>query len=85
MGRFCYFTAGVLTYCQFASIEVFMRLSRLTQAVAVVTAALILTACGSDSDTATAIIDGTPPLLTTDSNFTDGYSAVAAVFVSGQV
>ncbi len=62
-----------------------MRLSRLTQAVAVVTAALILTACGSDSDTATAIIDGTPPLLTTDSNFTDGYSAVAAVFVSGQV
>lgn len=62
-----------------------MRLSRLTQAVAVVTAALILTACGNDSDTATAIIDGTPPLLTTDSNFTDGYSAVAAVFVSGQV
>lgn len=42
-----------------------MRLFRLTQAVAVVTAALILTACGSDSDTATAIIDGTPPLLTT--------------------
>lgn len=64
-------------------IEVFMRLSHLTQAVALITATLLLTACGDDSDT--TIIDGTPPLLTTDSNFTDGYSAVAAVFVSGQV
>ena len=62
-----------------------MRLSHLTQAVAVVIAAFIVTACGNDSDTATAIIDRTPPLLTTDGNFIDGYSAVAAVFVSGQV
>ena len=61
-----------------------MRLSHLTQAVALISATLILTACGNDSDD-TTIIDGTPPLLTTDSNFTDGYSAVAAIFVSGQV
>lgn len=60
-----------------------MSFSPLTQAIAFITAALILTACGDDSDT--TIIDGTPPLLTTDSNFTDGYSAVAALFVSGQV
>ncbi|HCR88646.1 MULTISPECIES: RCC1 domain-containing protein [Psychrobacter] len=61
-----------------------MRLSRLSQAVALISATLMLTACGNDSDDNT-IIDGTPPLLTTDSNFTDGYSAVAAIFVSGQV
>ncbi len=61
-----------------------MRLSHLTQAVALISATLILTACGNDSDD-TTIIDGTPPLLTTDSNFTDGYSAVAAIFFSGQV
>ena len=62
-----------------------MRLSTLTQAVALITATLMLTACGDDSDVSTEIIDGTPPLLTTDSNFSSGYSAVAAVFVSGQV
>lgn len=62
-----------------------MRLSHLTQAIAIISATLMLTACGNDSDTTTAIIDGTPPLLTTDSNFTDGYSAVAAIFISGQV
>lgn len=62
-----------------------MRLSSLTQAVALITATLLLTACGDDSDITTDIIDGTPPLLTTDSNFSSGYSAVAAVFVSGQV
>lgn len=62
-----------------------MRLSHLTQAIALISATLMLTACGNDSDTTTAIIDGTPPLLTTDSNFTDGYSAVAAIFISGQV
>ena len=63
-----------------------MRLSPLTQAVALImTTILLLTACGDDSETSTAIIDGTPPLLTTDSNFTSGYSATAAVFVSGQV
>lgn len=61
-----------------------MRLSHLTQAIAIISATLMLTACGNDSDTTTAIIDGTPPLLTTDSNFTDGYSAVAAIFISGQ-
>ena len=61
-----------------------MRLSCLSQAVALISATLMLTACGNDSDD-TTIIDGTPPLLTTDSNFTDGYSAVAAIFVSGQV
>lgn len=61
-----------------------MRLSRLSQVVALISATLMLTACGNDSDD-TTIIDGTPPLLTTDSNFTDGYSAVAAIFVSGQV
>ena len=62
-----------------------MRLSHFTQAIALISATLMLTACGNDSDTTTAIIDGTPPLLTTDSNFTDGYSAVAAIFISGQV
>ncbi|MGP9687928.1 hypothetical protein ACT3TH_02075 [Psychrobacter sp. AOP22-C1-C5] len=64
-----------------------MRLSSIAQALAFVATALLLTACGhnSDSDTAITIIDGTPPLLTTDSSFTDGYTAVAAVFVSGQV
>ena len=62
-----------------------MRLSHLIQAIAIISATLMLTACGNDSDTTTAIIDGTPPLLTTDSNFTDGYSAVAAIFISGQV
>ena len=63
-----------------------MRLSPLTQAVALImTTTLLLTACGDDSETSTAIIDGTPPLLTPDSNFTSGYSATAAVFVSGQV
>ena len=62
-----------------------MRLSHLIQAIALISATLMLTACGNDSDTTTAIIDGTPPLLTTDSNFTDGYSAVAAIFISGQV
>ena len=62
-----------------------MRLSHLTQAIALISATLMLTACGNDSDTTTAIIDGTPPLLTTDSSFTDGYSAVAAIFISGQV
>lgn len=61
-----------------------MRLSRLSQVVALISATLMLTACGNDSDD-TTIIDGSPPLLTTDSNFTDGYSAVAAIFVSGQV
>ena len=62
-----------------------MRLSHLIQAIAIISATLMLTACGNDSDTTTAIIDGTPPLLTTDSNFTDGYSAVAAIFFFGQV
>lgn len=62
-----------------------MRLSPLTQIAVLMTATLLLTACGDDSETNTAIIDGTPPLLTTDSNFTSGYSATAAVFVSGQV
>src|SRR5690606_25210721 len=61
-----------------------MRLSRFTQAISLISANLILIVCGNDSDD-TTIIDGTPPLLTTDSNFTDGYSAVAAIFVSGQV
>lgn len=64
-----------------------MRLSTLTQAMAFIATALLLTACGNDSDfdPALPIIDGTPPLLTTDSGFKDGYTAVAAVFVSGQV
>lgn len=64
-----------------------MRLPLLMQAMAFVVPALLLTACGNDSDASTAItiIDGTPPLLTTDSSFTDGYTAVAAVFISGQV
>ena len=62
-----------------------MRLSHFTQAIALISATLMLTACRNDSDTTTAIIDGTPPLLTTDSNFTDGYSVVAAIFISGQV
>lgn len=64
-----------------------MRLSTLTQAMAFFATALLLTACGNDSDfdPALPIIDGTPPLLTTDSGFKDGYTAVAAVFVSGQV
>lgn len=57
------------------------------QTMALVAIALLLTACGHDtsSDTALTIIDRTPPLLTTDSSFKNGYTAVAAVFVSGQV
>ncbi|MGM8908912.1 chromosome condensation regulator RCC1 [Psychrobacter sp. 1U1] len=62
-----------------------MRLSHLARALAIVTTVLGLAACGDDQKATTPIIDGTPPLLTTDSNFSDGYSAVAAVFVSGQV
>ncbi|MGP5063781.1 chromosome condensation regulator RCC1 [Psychrobacter celer] len=61
-----------------------MRLSRLTPIAACTATILTLTACGDDSDH-TTIIDGTPPLITTDSNFSNGYSAVAAIFVSGQV
>lgn len=64
-----------------------MRLSFLFQALSLSTAALLLTACGSDNDSdSTPIIrDVTPPLITTDSNFADGYTAVAAVFLSGTV
>ncbi|OLF39571.1 chromosome condensation regulator RCC1 [Psychrobacter sp. Cmf 22.2] len=62
-----------------------MRLSHLAQTLAVMTTVLALTACGDDKKVTTPIIDGTPPLLTTDSSFSDGYSAVAAVSVSGQV
>ncbi|MGO1512065.1 MAG: RCC1 domain-containing protein [Psychrobacter sp.] len=61
-----------------------MRLNRLTQAVACVIATFALTACGSDSDNNT-VSDNTSPSLTTDSNFVDGSSAIAAAFVSGQV
>ena len=63
-----------------------MRLSHLIRTMTFVATALVVTACGDDgSDMAIAIIDGTPPLLTTDSNFTDGYSTTADLFVSGQV
>jgi hypothetical protein len=63
-----------------------MRLSHLIRTVTFVATTLVLAACGDDaSDMAIAIIDGTPPLLTTDSNFTDGYSTTADLFVSGQV
>lgn len=62
-----------------------MRLSYLAWALAFMTAALNLAGCGDDNEVNAPIIDGTPPLLTTDSNFTDGYTTVAAIFVSGQV
>lgn len=64
-----------------------MRPSLLMQAIALIATAMFLVACGHDSESNAAItvIDRTPPLLTTDSGFVDGYAAVAAVFVSGQV
>lgn len=64
-----------------------MHLPLHIQTMVLVAIALLLTACGHDasSDTALTIIDGTPPLLTTDNSFTNGYTSVAAVFVSGQV
>ena len=63
-----------------------MRLSHLIRTMTFVATALVVAACGDDgSDMAVAIIDGTPPLLTTDSNFTDGYSTTVDLFVSGQV
>lgn len=64
-----------------------MRPSPLMQAIALIATAMFLAACGhdSESDAAITVIDRTPPLLTTDSGFADGYTAVAAVFVSGQV
>lgn len=64
-----------------------MRPSPLMQAIALIATAMFLAACGhdSESDAAITVIDRTPPLLTTDSGFADGYAAVAAVFVSGQV
>lgn len=64
-----------------------MRPSPLMQAIALIATAMFLAACGhdSESDAAITVIDRTPPLLTTDSGFVDGYAAVAAVFVSGQV
>ena len=64
-----------------------MRPSPLVQAIALIATAMFLAACGHDSESNAVItvIDRTPPLLTTDSGFADGYAAVAAVFVSGQV
>lgn len=61
-----------------------MRVSFLARSVALISVALILGACNDDHDD-TTIRDVTPPLITTDSNFADGYTAVAAVFVSGAV
>lgn len=60
-----------------------MRLSLLSQSLVCISAALVLTACGSDSES-TVIRDVTPPLLTTDGHFSNGYTAVAAVFLSGK-
>ena len=63
-----------------------MRLSHLIRTMTFVATALVVAACGNDnSNTAIAIIDGTPPLLTTNSNFTDDYSMTADLFVSGRV
>ncbi|WP_352337940.1 chromosome condensation regulator RCC1 [Psychrobacter sp. 16-MNA-CIBAN-0192] len=62
-----------------------MRLSRLSQALIFTSAALMLSACGNDADSNTTVHDVTPPLVTTDSNFANGYSAVAALFLSGTV
>ena len=62
-----------------------MRLSRLSQALLFTSSALMLSACGNDADSNTTVHDVTPPLVTTDSNFADGYSAVAALFLSGTV
>ncbi|WP_227677771.1 hypothetical protein [Psychrobacter frigidicola] len=62
-----------------------MRLSHLAQTLAFTTAALLLTACGNDSEEHTTVRDVTPPLLTTNGDFNDGYTGVAAVFLSGQV
>ena len=62
-----------------------MRLSQMSQALALISAVLVLPACGNDSYTTPLIRDVTPPLLTTDGNFTNGYTAVAAVFLSGKI
>ena len=64
-----------------------MRLSPLIHALSLSTAALLLTACGSDENAYTipTIRDITPPLLTVNSDFKDGTIGVAATFISGQV
>ena len=58
-----------------------MCLPRLSQALLFTSTALILSSCGSDADSNTTVHDVTPPLVTTDSNFADGYSAIAALFL----
>lgn len=61
-----------------------MRLSRLSQAVALSVFASALSACNSDSEAESAVIrDVTPPLLITDDNFNSGHTNVAAVFLVG--
>lgn len=62
-----------------------MRLSHLSQALFLTSISLMLSACGNDTDSDATINDVTPPLVTTDNNFTDGYSAVAGLFLSGTV
>ena len=64
-----------------------MRLTSLAQALSLSTAAILLTACGSDSDSDTTPIirDVTPPLLSTSSDFADRTTVVAASFISGKV
>lgn len=61
-----------------------MQLSKLSQAVALSAAALVLSACNNDSDNESNVVrDVTPPLLTTDDNFTSGHTSVAGVFLVG--
>lgn len=61
-----------------------MRFSRLTQAICFATTAMLLTACGDDADsTSTTLPDVTPPLLTTDGNFSNGHTAISSVSIAG--
>ena len=61
-----------------------MRLSKLSQAVALSVTALALSACNNDSDNESNVVrDITPPLLTTDDNFNNGHTDVAGVFLVG--
>ena len=77
----------LLLYLYFFITEIFMRLSCLAQALTFTTTAFLIIACDGDnnSDKDIVVRDVTPPLLTTNSDFGNSTTAIAASFVSGQV